>query len=135
MVDQKEEDVPFAQRLKHVRLVPDCALAQATGLPVGTASIGGRELKVRCATYFDVAKVAEVSGKNPLAGELNVVRDLPAEKFLQVAAMALVTADDKPVAIEWLRGIGFGNHAALLEVVTCFLWVGPLSPPKEVAAA
>jgi hypothetical protein len=131
MVD--EAVVPFEMRLKCVRLAADCTVAQASGRPIGEVTIGGVECRVRCATYVDVAKVAEISGKNPLAGELNVVRDLPGEKFVQVAAMALLVAGS-PASVEWLRGVGFGNHTALLEVVTCFLWAGPLSPPKAEAA-
>ena len=130
----EEAEVPFAQRLKHVRLGPDCAVAQAAGRSVGTVVVGNAHCEVRCATYVDVAKVAEISGKNPLAGELNVVRDLPVDKFAQVAALALVK-DGQPASVEWLRGLGFGNHAALLEVVTCFLWAGPLSPLKVEPAA
>lgn len=96
-----------------VRLLPNTAMAAATGQPVAEVDLLGRTLKIRCATILDAEGVRGV--------DVNAVKQAVA-----IAVLALDQNDPAPTAEE-LRKLRLYEARKLSEVVTCFLWEGELS--------
>lgn len=95
---------------KFVRLLPNTAMAAATGQPVAEVELLGRTLKIRCATILDAESVRGV--------DVTAVG-----RAVEIAVLALNQNDPAPTADE-LKRLRLGDAAKLSEVVTCFLWEG-----------
>lgn len=129
-MDQETEAPPKPRKkvgeigLTHIKLAENYAEAWATAQPVGTIELMGRTLKVRCATEEDAGAILTMTEKSIFAG-FHPLNDTKGDQFLEIAAMAL-RGNDPPIDLAFLKGLPVASRAKLIEVVMCFLWVGPV---------
>jgi hypothetical protein len=116
--------IDLANLFSHLKLLPDYRELWATGGPIATIVLMKRELRVRCATEEDVARIAALTGKSVYMG-FNALRETNPGQFLQIVEMALSDNDPKP-DLAWLGRLPMNQHIRLVEVVSAFLWGGPV---------
>lgn len=115
---------------KYLRLYPASNSAMACGAPVGEIDAFGRTgLKVRCATWADVAAMEQKVGKSSFQG-LNVLTELKVEQLAEVVASAL-SANEPAITKELVMAVGASEYPKFAEVAVAFLWAGTLLPESN----
>lgn len=123
-VPTSERKIEISNLFSHLKLLPDYRELWATSSPIGEIVLMKRTVRVRCATEDDAARVALLTGKSIYSG-FNALRDTNPGQFLQIVEMALSENDPKP-DLAWLGKLPINQHIKLVEIITAFLWGGPV---------
>jgi hypothetical protein len=120
MTEETAKPKSLRERLTRVTLLPDTAVAAASGGDVAMVDLKGRSVCVRAATMRDLARVEAIIGKAFFASKFNIATDATQDQFIEIVAMAL-SRNAPPITKDDLLDLGVSEWGKLVEVGLCFL--------------